>query len=244
MYIGATNNSTAQAALVFSTSGGGELMRVDYTGNVGVGVSPAAWNSAMVGIDFVGGGNVHSYSAGNTFIGINTYWDGTNWRAKNTGAGALYGCGAGGHNFYSMASVAAGAAQTVTPTFVIDTAGKLTSKQVAKAWVNFDGSLTGTITPRASFNVTSVTKNGTGDWTVNFTTALADTNYTVATSGTYPSGTYHVGIITVYPNAAGAPLTKTTSALRLISLVGVWGGAGSTAAVYDNPQCYISIFGN
>jgi len=48
----------------------------------------------------------------------------------------------------------------------------------AKAWVNFNG--TGTVAIRASFNVTSITDNGTGDYTVNFTTALADANYVVA----------------------------------------------------------------
>lgn len=45
----------------------------------------------------------------------------------------------------------------------------------AKAWVNFNG--TGTVAIRASFNVTSITDNGTGDYTINFTTALSDANY-------------------------------------------------------------------
>jgi hypothetical protein len=44
-----------------------------------------------------------------------------------------------------------------------------------KAWVNFNG--TGTVAIRASFNVSSITDNGTGDYTVNFTTALVDANY-------------------------------------------------------------------
>jgi hypothetical protein len=47
----------------------------------------------------------------------------------------------------------------------------------AKAWVNFNG--TGTVAIRAQFNVSSITDNGTGDYTVNFTTALADANYAV-----------------------------------------------------------------
>jgi hypothetical protein len=47
---------------------------------------------------------------------------------------------------------------------------------IAKAWVNFNGS-GGAI--RASFNVSSITVNGTGDYTVNFTTALTDANYSV-----------------------------------------------------------------
>jgi hypothetical protein len=52
-----------------------------------------------------------------------------------------------------------------------DTAGG----NAVKAWVNFNG--TGTVAIRASFNVTSITDNGTGDYTVNFTTAMSDANY-------------------------------------------------------------------
>ena len=47
----------------------------------------------------------------------------------------------------------------------------------ALAWVNFNG--TGTVAIRSSYNVSSITDNGTGDYTVNFTTALADANYAV-----------------------------------------------------------------
>ena len=45
----------------------------------------------------------------------------------------------------------------------------------AKAWVNFNG--TGTVAIRSAFNVSSITDNGTGLYTVNFTTAMPDTNY-------------------------------------------------------------------
>ena len=44
-----------------------------------------------------------------------------------------------------------------------------------RAWVNFNG--TGTVAIRASGNVSSITDNGAGDYTVNFTTAMPDTNY-------------------------------------------------------------------
>lgn len=50
----------------------------------------------------------------------------------------------------------------------------------AKAWVNFDGQNTPTI--RASFNVSSITDDGIGYYTVNFTTAMPDTNYTTLIS--------------------------------------------------------------
>lgn len=45
----------------------------------------------------------------------------------------------------------------------------------AKSWINFDG--TGTVSIRDSFNVSSLTDNGSGDYTVNFTNAFADVNH-------------------------------------------------------------------
>jgi hypothetical protein len=51
----------------------------------------------------------------------------------------------------------------------------------AKAWVNFDG--TGTVAIRAAFNVSSITDNGTGDYTVNFTVAMVDANYSAVAVG-------------------------------------------------------------
>ena len=47
----------------------------------------------------------------------------------------------------------------------------------AKAWVNFDGTQAAASMIRASFNVSSITDNGTGNYTVNFATAMTDLNY-------------------------------------------------------------------
>ena len=55
-----------------------------------------------------------------------------------------------------------------------------------KAWVNFNGTSTPDI--RGSFNVTSITDNGTGDYTVNFTNALTDANYSAVSSGQLSAG--------------------------------------------------------
>lgn len=52
---------------------------------------------------------------------------------------------------------------------------------MARAWVNFNG--TGTPAIRGSGNVSSITDNGTGDYTVNFTSALVDANYAVEATG-------------------------------------------------------------
>jgi hypothetical protein len=63
--------------------------------------------------------------------------------------------------------------------------GQPTIDGLAKAWVNFNG--TGTVAIRASLNVSSITDNGTGDYTVNFTTAFSDANYAVAGGAAYSS---------------------------------------------------------
>lgn len=55
-----------------------------------------------------------------------------------------------------------------------------TENYKCRAWVNFNG--TGTVAIRASGNVSSITDNGTGDYTVNFTTAMPDANYASACS--------------------------------------------------------------
>jgi hypothetical protein len=53
--------------------------------------------------------------------------------------------------------------------------GSVATAYGCRAWVNFNG--TGTVAIRASANVTSITDNGTGDYTVNFTTSMPDANY-------------------------------------------------------------------
>jgi hypothetical protein len=76
----------------------------------------------------------------------------------------------------------------------------------ARAWVNFNG--TGTVAIRESGNVSSITDNGTGDYTVNFTTATTDANY--STTGT--SGGVNTGyILGVYSSAA----SPSTTAVRV-----------------------------
>ena len=64
----------------------------------------------------------------------------------------------------------------------------------ARAWVNFNG--TGTVAIRESGNVSSITDNGTGDYTVNFTTAMPDANYSaVATEYSDRTGTGTYGLV-------------------------------------------------
>jgi hypothetical protein len=76
-----------------------------------------------------------------------------------------------------------------------------------KAWVNFNG--TGTPAIRASYNVSSITDNGVGDYTVNFTTAMTDADY--AMSAFAGDTAFTVGVTL----SSWGTYTQTTSAFRL-----------------------------
>lgn len=97
-----------------------------------------------------------------------------------------------------------------------------------RAWVNFNG--TGTVAIRASGNVSSITDNGTGDYTVNFTTAMPDANYAVtgmAGSTSVLSGIYLV-------TGREIQTAPTTSAYRI--------GTLNNTAFADLGYVYVSVF--
>ena len=71
--------------------------------------------------------------------------------------------------------------------------GSVATAYGCRAWVNFNG--TGTVAIRASGNVTSITDNGTGDYTVNFTTAMPDANYGTQITGSPSNSNLAVGCI-------------------------------------------------
>jgi hypothetical protein len=101
----------------------------------------------------------------------------------------------------------------------------------ARAWVNFNG--TGTVAIRAAGNVSSITDNGTGDYTVNFTTAMPDVNYTAVCS---TSGNGGNNSVVVLPFTSGtSQITPTTTQLRLATVQAV-------TAIIDSPYIQVSVF--
>ncbi len=97
-----------------------------------------------------------------------------------------------------------------------------------RAWVNFNG--TGTVAIRASGNVSSITDNGTGDYTVNFTTALADANYSCVGSSGGQEGTSS-GAVYLYDQGTA----RTTALIRLLVVT-------TAGGVTDTPQINVAIF--
>jgi len=102
------------------------------------------------------------------------------------------------------------------------------TQTTAKAWVNYKGTPTNSI--RASFNVSSVTDNALGDYTVNFATAMSDTLYTTFGSSIGNSSGWHSHPFGSY--------TPTTASIRVIMA-----NPNTSMSLQDIGQCNIVVFG-
>ena len=103
----------------------------------------------------------------------------------------------------------------------------------AKAWVNF-GYVSSAITIRASFNVSSVTRTGTGFYDVNLTTAMANTNYAPqVTASRYLASTSY----------ACSGFAKNTTASQVFVYTG-YEDTLSGQIPTDAEMCYVAILGN
>jgi hypothetical protein len=101
-----------------------------------------------------------------------------------------------------------------------------------RAWVNFNG--TGTVAIRASGNVTSITDNGTGDYTVNFTTAMPDTNYCYTGSGLYDDSGNDGNRTTLGPRRVAGSVA--TGSIRVVI------GFTQNTTTNDTIQTTVAIF--
>ena len=121
---------------------------------------------------------------------------------------------------------------------IIDTSGNLqfnsgygsvTTAYGCRAWVNFNGTTSSPSTIRGSGNVSSVTKNGTGDYTVNFSTSMVDANYsTVSMGGRYPDGTGGESGSWNYVDR------YSTSSVRII--------CRTSPGTFDQPSVFVAVF--
>jgi hypothetical protein len=150
----------AADTIAFS-EGGVESMRIDSSGNVGIG-------SGIFG-------------KGNGYAGNTT--------SSSTGTLDLYNYATGVTELKNSGSFPIVFATNNTERARIDSSGNLlfnsgygsvATAYGCRAWVNFNG--TGTVAIRDEGNVSSITDNGTGQYTLNFTTAMPDVNYCVTTS--------------------------------------------------------------
>lgn len=156
------------------------------------------------------------------------------------GTGSITGLSAGGLPDASVTAddIASNAVTTAKVNDAAITYGKLSTSatesdnvanRTAKAWVNFNG--TGTVAIRSDFNVSSITDNGTGDYTVNFSSSLSNSNYSVVGSAYYVANS-NIGIFTIN--------TLSTSSCSI--LVGPESLTTGAIIPQDNPTICVNFF--
>jgi hypothetical protein len=174
-----TSDSTGILEIKTGTGAGTTAMVLDASQNVGIGITP--------------GYRLHVQSGAATYSVVST----SGGIIANVGASDA----AGFAQFGTVSNTPTIFQTNNTEQARITTAGlfqfnsgygSVATAFGCRAWVNFNG--TGTVAIRASGNVTSITDGGTGNYTVNFTTAMPDANYGVNIQST-TSGAYTVAVL-------------------------------------------------
>ena len=112
--------------------------------------------------------------------------------------------------------------------------GGINQARVAKAWVYFDGTAAAASMIQGSYNISSITDNGTGDYQINFSTNMSDTNYSAVGSFGDTGSTSNVTGCVRYYGALSTAHTK-------ISVNYTYDGGRH---FYDYPRVYVHFFGN
>ena len=112
------------ADFVFQTAGGTERMRLDSSGNLGLGVTPSAWGSGTRAFQLPGG-SVWSFTSAYIDVIQNGFYDGTNNIYSSTAAASFYRQNAGAHSWFNAPSGTAGNTISFTQAMTLDASGNL-----------------------------------------------------------------------------------------------------------------------
>ena len=117
---------------------------------------------------------------------------------------------------------------------------KETNNRIAKAWVNFNG--TGTVAIRGSYNISSITDNGTGYYSINFSTNMTDVNYSAV-------GMAHEATDSASVDSAIRLYHDSYSNVLQVSQVRIATGSSPTSGIQsflhqDSDAVMVTIFGN
>ena len=147
---------------------------IDANENVGIGQAPDAWRSVDTALDIGDCSAIMSHTSNYTYLAHNWYDDGTD-KYKTTAAAATVELSHQGDiQFKNAASGSADAAITWSIPFIVHADGRAKSQFTARAWVRYDQNAVSVLD---SHNVSSVTDNTTGEFTVNFSNNMANINY-------------------------------------------------------------------
>lgn len=205
--INADNGVSSGTAGLKSTSDGTGILALQTNGTTAVSISTSQVVTLTNALPIASGG---TGTTSTTFANLTTNVTGT-LPVANGGTGVTTSTGSG--------SIVLGTSPTLT-TPTINSAQVATISGTAplymcRAWVNFNG--TGTVAILASGNVTSITDNGTGEYTVNITTAMPDANYAVGGTAWYAGDNSNPPAAMMLSRKTGS--LQTTSAIAVQSWI-------------------------
>lgn len=197
--------SGASQNVSFNTIQAAQINDTNNNASIALGAAASAVNYLTVTNGPTG--NPVSISATGTDTNVALYLSAKGSSQVRFGNDLLMYNTAGGNNYTVLTTTASGA-KTVT---IPDASGIINVGLATggiQAWVNFNG--TGTVAIRASSNVSSITDNGTGDYTVNYATALSSADYSFVGTGSYLGGSYRGSVIISMSGTSTATLYSTT----------------------------------
>jgi hypothetical protein len=158
-------------------------MRLDSSGNLGLGVTPSAWSIGK-NIDFGPTGAIDS--DGYTRIIDNAYYNAA-WKTKTTGQSSYYQMGAGVHTWFQAPSVTAGSTPTFTQAMTLDASGKLFLNGTNVPYSGISAQLVINSTLNSGFfNITSVVQSTVNQGHINFVNNNGNVG-SISTSGSLTS---------------------------------------------------------
>ena len=124
------------------TTGGSERLRIDSSGNLGLGVTPSAWGSGTKAFQLPGG-SVWSFTSAYIDVIQNGFYNGTNNIYSSTAAASFYRQNAGAHSWFTAPSGTAGNAISFTQAMTLDASGNLQLGTTTNKTTAFSGNGTG-----------------------------------------------------------------------------------------------------